>query len=83
VNDNEERKDGQAGRVYGCHIICTSGGIQSGLTLRSMSVMFPVCKAPGPHSSILEEFLHSIILRPKKPIGSWNLVNPLLSMNEA
>ena len=22
-------------------------------------------------------------LRPKKPIGSWNLVNPLLSMNEA
>ena len=23
------------------------------------------------------------ILRPKKPIGSWNLVNPLLSMNEA
>ena len=48
-----------------------------------MSVMFPVCKAPGPHSSISEEFLHSIILRPKKPLGSWNLVNPLLSMNEA
>ena len=23
------------------------------------------------------------ILRPKKPIGSWNLVNPLLSINEA
>ena len=23
------------------------------------------------------------ILRPKKPIGSWNLVNPLLRMNEA
>ena len=37
----------------------------------------------GPHSSISEEFLHSIILRPKKPLGSWNLVNPLLSMNEA
>ena len=36
-----------------------------------------------PHSSISEEFLHSIILRPKKPLGSWNLVNPLLSMNEA
>ena len=46
-------------------------------------MMFPVCKAPGPHSSISEEFLHSTILRPKKPLGSWNLVNPLLSMNEA
>ena len=23
------------------------------------------------------------ILRPKKPLGSWNLVNPLLRMNEA
>ena len=45
--------------------------------------MFPACMAPGPHSSISEEFLHSIILRPKKPLGSWNLVNPLLSMNEA
>ena len=48
--------------------------------------MFPVCVAPWPHSSISEEFLHSIILRPKKPLGdsgSWNLVNPLLSMNEA
>ena len=27
--------------------------------------------------------MHSIILRPKKPLGSWNIVNPLLSMNEA
>ena len=51
--------------------------------LGAMSVMFPVCKAPGPHSSISEEFLHSTILRPKKPLGSWNLVNPLLSVNEA
>ena len=63
--------------------ICTSGVIQSGLTLRAMSVMFPVCLAPGPHSSISEEFLHSIILRPKKPWGNSHLVNPLLSMNEA
>ena len=47
-----------------------------------MSVMCPICMAPGPHSSISEEFLHSIILRPKKPLGSWNLVNPLLSINE-
>ena len=38
--------------------------------------------APGPHSSISEEFLHSTILRPKKPLGSWNLVSPLL-INEA
>ena len=48
-----------------------------------MTVVFPICKATGPHSSISEEFLHSIILRPKKPLGSWNLVNPLLSMNKA
>ena len=45
-----------------------------------MSVMFPISMAPGPHSGI---FLHSTILRPKKPLGSWNLVNPLLSMNKA
>ena len=45
--------------------------------------MSPVCMATGPHSSISEEFLHSTILRPKKPLGSWNLVNPLLRMNEA
>ena len=44
--------------------------------------MFPVCMAPGLHSSISEEFLHSIIFRPKKPFGSWNLANLLLSMNE-
>ena len=34
--------------------------------LRAMSVMFPISMAPGPHSSISEEFLHSICLRPKK-----------------
>ena len=45
--------------------------------------MFPVCKAPGPYYSISEEFLHSIILRPNKPLGSWNLVSPLLRINEA
>ena len=44
--------------------------------------MFPVCKAPRPHSSISEELLQSIIFRPKKPLGSWNLVNLLLRMNE-
>ena len=48
-----------------------------------MSVMFPICKAPGPNSSKSEEFLHSPILRPKKPLGSWNLVNPLLRINKA
>ena len=51
--------------------------------LGAISVMFPVSMAPGPHSSISEEFLHSTIIRPKKPLGSWNLVNPLFSMNEA
>ena len=45
--------------------------------------MFPISMAPWPHFRISEEFLHSIILRPKKPLGSWNLVNPLFSMNEA
>ena len=45
--------------------------------------MFPISMAPRPHSSISEEFLHSIILRPKKPLGSWNLVTSLLRMNEA
>ena len=45
--------------------------------------MFPISMAPGHHSSISEESLHSIILRPKKPLGNWNLVNPLISMNEA
>ena len=45
--------------------------------------MFPVCMAPGPHSSISEEFQHSTILRPQKPIGSWNLVSPLFRINEA
>ena len=44
--------------------------------------MSATCKAPGPHSSISEEFLHSTILRPKKLLGSWNFVDPLLSMNE-
>ena len=44
-------------------------------------MLFPVCMAPWPHSSISEGILHSIILRPKKQF--WNLVNPLLSMNEA
>ena len=39
--------------------------------------MFPISMAPGPHSSISEGFQHSIIL------GRWNLVNPLLRMNEA
>ena len=36
--------------------------------------MFPISMAPGPHSSISEEF---------SGLRSWNLVNLLLSMNEA
>ena len=45
--------------------------------------MFPICKAPGTHSSISEEFLLSTFLRPKNPLVSWNLVNPLLRINKA
>ena len=44
-------------------------------------MIFPIYKEPGPHSSI-SEFLRSTILRPKKPLGNWNLVNPLLRINE-
>ena len=51
--------------------------------LGEKSVMFPICKAPRPNFSISEEFLHSTILRPKKPLCSWNLVSPFLRINEA
>ena len=50
--------------------------------LGAISMMFPVCMAPRPYSSISLEFLNSIIIRPMNPLGCWNLVNPLLSMNE-
>ena len=73
VNDDEERKGWQAGRVYGWRY-----PIRTYKWLGAMSVMFPICKAPGPHSSILVEFMHSTILRPKKSFGSWNPVSPLL-----
>ena len=42
--------------------------------LGAMSGIFSFCKAPGPHSSISEEFLHSTILRPKKLLGSYPLL---------
>ena len=45
--------------------------------------MFPVSVAPVPHSSISEGFLHSIFSGIRRILGSWNLVNPLFSMNEA
>ena len=46
-------------------------------------MMFPICKAPGPHSSISEEFLQSTILRPNKPFCSWSLVCPFIRINKA
>ena len=46
-------------------------------------MMFPISMAPGPHSSISEGFLHSIFSGLRGILGSWNLVNPLLRMNEA
>jgi len=39
--------------------------------------------APGPHSSISEGFLHSIFSSLRRNLGSWDLVNPLLRVNEA
>ena len=48
-----------------------------------MCVMFPIRMAPGPHSSISEGFLHSLFSGLRRILGSWNLVNPLLRMNEA
>jgi len=48
-----------------------------------MSVMYPISLAHGPHSSISEGFLHSIFSGLRRILGSWNLVNPLLRMNEA
>ena len=47
-----------------------------------MSV-FPVSVAPVPHSSISEGFLHSIFSGIRRILGSWNLVSPLLRVNEA
>ena len=48
-----------------------------------LPAMVPGGIQSGLHSSISEEFLHSIILRPKKPLCNWSLANPLLSMNKA
>ena len=45
--------------------------------------MFPISMAPGPHSRLSEGFLHSIFSGLRRILGSWNLVNPLISMNEA
>ena len=36
-------------------------------------MMFPVCMAPEPHSSISEEFLHSIILSSMIQLESFQL----------
>ena len=47
----------------------------------AMSVMFPISMAPGPHFNI-SGFLHSIFSGLRRILGSWNLVNPLLRMNE-
>jgi len=59
------------------------GGQRGGCQQLSQRKGASISMAPGPHSSVSEEFLHSTILRPKKLFGSLNIVNPLLSMNEA
>ena len=48
-----------------------------------MSVIFPISMALGPHSSILEKFLHSIFSGLRRILCSWILVNPLFRMNKA
>ena len=42
----------------------------------AISVMFPICKASRPHSSISEEFLHSTFSGLRRILGSWNLCQP-------
>ena len=49
----------------------------------AMSVMFPISMAPAPHSSISEGLLPSTFSSLRRILGSWDLVNPLLRMNEA
>ena len=46
-----------------------------------MSVMFPFVRHPGLIPVYRKNSLY--YSQAKKPLGSWNLVNPLLSMNEA
>ena len=45
--------------------------------------MFHISVATGSYSSISEGFLHSIFSALRRILGSGNLVNPLLRMNEA
>ena len=70
VNNDEERKGWQAeieSMVPSYRYLDWRYPIRAYKWLGAVSAMFPVCKAPGPHSSISEEFLYSTILRPKKP----------------
>ena len=56
-------------------------GYPSGLTdVREHWVWCFLSVWPRPHSNKSEEFL---LYYSQAPLGSWNLVNPLLSMNEA
>ena len=85
VYDDEKRKGGQARRVYGGQLGTWMYPIRAYKWLGAMSMMFSVCKAPRLHSSISEKFLYStfLSLRPKHPLGSWILVNPILRINKA
>ena len=78
VNDDGERKGG-AGWVYGATTSFRNLEVSNSGSKMIGSNKCDVCKAPGPHSSISEEFLYSPILRPKKPFYP---VNPLLSINQ-
>ena len=48
-------------------------------TYKLLRVMFPVCKAPEPHPVWRIPALY--YFRPKKSLGNWILVNPLLSVD--
>ena len=64
MNDDAERKGGQAGKVYGYQLEVPEG-IQSGLTdVREQSV-----------GCISEGFLHSIFSGLRRILGSWILVS--------
>ena len=56
--------------------------IQAYICEGAMSVMFSTSMVPRPHSRISEGFLHSIFSGLRRILGSWNLVQHLLSMNE-
>ena len=69
IDPCEESKGGKADCAWGYPI-------RAYKWLGAMSVKFFCPLAPGPHSRISEEFLPSIILRPKKQLESYQPYSP-------